>query len=1172
MIGWRTRRRSVAEDTGEEAAALAPDSAPGLLARLAVAAPAVGVGTVLLGLSPHLPATAVVVGLIAVMAVLAGRFVVRLYAIDRLACIYVAFLTILWILQHSVMRGSDPSWAVAGTVLAASALIALQPVARIATIHVPVVSNLPGLTPAPEPWTRNRLFDLLALLAIGAGASLAVIGAPTWWWVALALVVAARPAIALVWAVRRLLAVRAIERSIDGVVADYAPEFYVYTARPDDASYQVHMWLPYLERTGRRFIIIARTNVAARAIIAQTSVPVITRRSLGDLDRLIVPSLRAVFYVNASSGNGAMVRYQQLTHVYLGHGDSDKPPSYNPTHAMYDKVFCAGPAAIDRYGVHGVDIPRSTFEIVGRPQVETVRPASGSAVPSTVLYAPTWRGHVSETLLYSLPQGEQIIRALLDRDLTVIFRPHPFSHEFPEDAAVVRRMDAMLAADAAASGRAHLFGAAAETERSIVDCINASDAMISDVSSVVSDYLFSGKPFALVAVPSPPAEFVREFPVAAGSYVVDAQLSNLDDVLEQMLGPDPLDAERRSIRNYYLGDFSAEGYAQNFVDACVRVIDAPIGEAGGVDDSVDDSRARAAGLVGRARAQISRYAREAVIAGLAATSAVLALVGGPLPATVAGVAAVLTMLVVSRQALRGRELLDRLVGTLVLPRLMIVAAAVVYLNAVGSTATGTVLGVVALAVLATTTITGQAIRPVWTGPGLGVRALPGLAEPPAPRMPAGLAYVTNAAALVLIWLVLVLVQPSGWALLPAAAAGAASAVLAAVSVARAEALDRSKSELGQRIEAYAPRFAVYFGSSIGADYQVGMWLPYFHRIGERFVIITRTLATMNAISALDPKVPVIFRPTLRSLEEVIVPSMTTTFYVNNAVRNTHFIERRELTHVWLNHGDSEKPACFNPVHAIYDKIYAAGQAGIDRYERHGVHIARSKFEIVGRPQVERISRARGPIASLEDLTVLYAPTWRGPYADSRVYSLPLGERIVRGLLDRGVRVVFRAHPFNYRFPEATAAIQRIGRMLDDDRRATQREHLWGAAAETDRTVEDCFNLSDAMIADVSAVVSDYLQSGKPFSIVSVGRSVANLTEEVPAARAAYVLRDDLGDLREVLDNLLQADPLQSAREQTRVYYLADFPADDYADGFLSAARRTLDHPPASDQSSMTSEE
>ena len=84
------------------------------------------------------------------------------------------------------------------------------------------------------------------------------------------------------------------------------------------------------------------------------------------------------------------------------------------------------------------------------------------------------------------------------------------------------------------------------------------------------------------------------------------------------------------------------------------------------------------------------------------------------------------------------------------------------------------------------------------------------------------------------------------------------------------------------------------------------------------------------------RVPIIFRPSLRSVEEIVVPSLTTAFYVNNAARNSHLVERRELTHVWLNHGDSEKPACYNPVHAIYDLLFAAGRAGVDRYARHGV--------------------------------------------------------------------------------------------------------------------------------------------------------------------------------------------------------------------------------------------
>ena len=87
----------------------------------------------------------------------------------------------------------------------------------------------------------------------------------------------------------------------------------VYTSRPDDASYQVTMWLPYLKRAGLPFVVVTRTAEPAAALARLTDVPVIEARSLKLLESIVVPSLRAAFYVNASSGNGALVRYQHLT-------------------------------------------------------------------------------------------------------------------------------------------------------------------------------------------------------------------------------------------------------------------------------------------------------------------------------------------------------------------------------------------------------------------------------------------------------------------------------------------------------------------------------------------------------------------------------------------------------------------------------------------------------------------------------------------------------------------------------------------------------------------------------------------------------------------------------------------------------------------------------------------
>ncbi len=1084
--------------------------------------------------------------------------------------------------------------AFAAAVLAGS-VVAEQQVARAVRFQVPVVTRLPGVQPPPP--TRE-----LGLPAVAASMAATLLGLglawgrlSPWWWVLMA-VVAVVPVAVMAWNGRlKIVHARRQRRQLPLAVADYAPEIVVYTSRPDDASYQVRMWLPYLERAGLRILVVARNKVPAAALAEVTDLPVVEARRMSDLESLVVPSLRAAFYVNASSGNGAFVRFQHLTHVYLGHGDSDKPPSYNPTHAMYDQVFAAGPAAIRRYAAHGVRIPEEKFQVVGRPQVEGVRPAVRAVADTAdpvVLYAPTWRGHVEETLFYSLPRGEEIVSALLTRGATVMFRPHPFNYDFPDDAAAVRAVQALLESDARRTGRAHVWGPAAESDRDVFDCVNDSDAMVSDVSAVVSDYLFSGKPFAMVAVPSEPAAFTAEFPIAAASYVVRGDLTNLDDQLAQLLGPDPIAAQRLALRSDYLGDFAAEGYADVFVQAVRHVArqdradltteEQPDGEES-VDPVTDDeSGAEVEGsteaegnaeAVAPTRRGFRRYARlvRRVGLNLGATAIALVALATALLAAPAWLTSLLGLLAIwsalasvpsnVRRASRRSRLLAEGDGT----RAVLLVALTVLLVRTGA---GSTLVMLAVAGTGVALAVERRVRAAWSSFGLIAVDLPAAVRQV--RQPFGRGWLTLAGFAVLA--VGFVLATLGDLQIGGRTAGTVFFVVAAVffalflevlerSLRRANQAARGELQLRDALIEHAPQFAVYFASTVGIGYQVGMWLPYFVRLGRPFVIVTRTVPMLRQVARLCAdqglSVPIVHRPTLRSLEEVIVPSMTTAFYVNNAVRNTHFIERRELTHVWLNHGDSEKPACFNPVHAIYDLIFSAGRAGVDRYARHGVHIPAEKFRVVGRPQVEQIAPARGPVAEQQPPTVLYAPTWQGPYADTRVYSLPLGADIVQALLDRGVRVVFRAHPFNYRYSECRELIARIGAMLDGDRRRTGREHLWGEAAERALTIEDCFNLSDAMISDVSAVVSDYLHSTKPFAMVSVGRTPDQLVVEAPAARASYVLREDLSNLDAVLDDLLGADPLVTTRDATRIYYLGDFDHERYADGFLDEARRVI---------------
>lgn len=1054
------------------------------------------------------------------------------------------------------------------------------------------VLQLPGVGRAPRVFLLTQPIIYLQLVFLGYGVLVDTLDFSAVGWFILGAAIAT---LMLVRATSVFLRRRfngQVERSVPSLIADYAPEFAIYTARPDDASYQVAMWLPYLERTGKKFIIITRAEEPSHALAELTDAPVILRNRLSDLDDLVVPSLSTIFYVNASSGNGAMVRYSQFTHVYLGHGDSDKPPSYNPTHAMYDKIYAAGPAATRRYAAHGVLIDPEKFTIVGRPQLEILEPAP-PVVPSepAVLYAPTWRGHVEETFLHSIPSAVAIVTALLQRGVRVIFRPHPFSYHFQEDVEIIREVHELLSADTAKTGRTHLYGPAAERDLDIIGCMNASDAMISDVSSVVSDYLFSCKPLAMVVVNTPMDLFREEYPIARAAYLLASDLGNIEAVLAQLLGPDPLQARRAELREDYLGDFPIETYASAFIQAAQETIEKrhtatsvealePIDvpeedserneELPANDDQTTDladdadtelsaigstthEKPRARWLarqrllrVRNKALRMARYFLPDVFAGLA-LGATAAFGINSYAFLIPALLALAIFVYLHRRGLRSQAQMNRALGSVPIAR-SLVAVTLLAGMAVGGHSWASIIGP-GLAFLAIS-LEGPAVT-VWRAAGLQSRNLPGTEKARPLPFARGWAGMTSALALTAMSVGAVLMTDSSIVqLLFGAISLAITSYVLVRGVQRRYINVELETRLPELLGNVAPRFCVYFGSNVGVSYQLGMWVPYLDRLGLPYVVVTRNLKMMRAAAKVTDA-PVIYRRTLASVEDVLIPGMTAALYVNNAVKNTHLIERRELTHIWLNHGDSEKPACYNPVHGIYDKIFAAGQAGIDRYARHGVKIPREKFAIVGRPQVERISR-RTNVDGAE--TVLYAPTWSGPYADTTVYSLPMGEEIVQSLLDRSCSVIFRAHPFNYRYPDAESAIQRICALLAKDTQKTGRRHIYGDEAERDMSFVDCFNASDAMVSDVSAMVSDFLQSEKPFAVVAANTTVKQLHSDMPATQSGYVLHGDLSNLDEVLDNLLVHDPLAARREEIREYYLGGFPADSYANGFIETAR------------------
>ncbi|MGW0628560.1 hypothetical protein [Streptomyces sp. NPDC002758] len=87
---------------------------------------------------------------------------------------------------------------------------------------------------------------------------------------------------------------------------------------------------------------------------------------------------------------------------------------------------------------------------------------------------------------------------------------------------------------------------------------------------------------------------------------------------------------------------------------------------------------------------------------------------------------------------------------------------------------------------------------------------------------------------------------------------------------------------------------------------------------------------------------------------------------------------------------------------------------------------------------------------------------------------------------------------------------------------------------------DCFNVSDAMVSDISSVVSDFIASGKPYAVTdSAELGVEEFKRQNTAVRAAVILSNSAKELGGLLDAVRDpsADPLAGDRTELKRYLL-----------------------------------
>ena len=292
-------------------------------------------------------------------------------------------------------------------------------------------------------------------------------------------------------------------------------------------------------------------------------------REEGDLRaiRAMLPkTVRAALYVYSRENDDFMKVRRRVTHVWLHHGDSDKEACFRRKSAAYDVLVVAGQAAIDRYATHGVRIPVGEVQDSWSSPDREHRNSDGLNLhrrqPGRALRTDLVRRRLQEQpLLPSYWHSYRLrpTRAQINSDL-------PAAPGQPHTAGGSRRD--CRNSRAPASGRRGDVTAASlgrGGRRPFAELANAADAMVADVSGVVTDFMQSLKPFAMVATGDNTDTFRARFPSSRSAYVIEWDLSTLDDALDAMVGDDPLAATRVERREYYLGGYENGESARAFV-------------------------------------------------------------------------------------------------------------------------------------------------------------------------------------------------------------------------------------------------------------------------------------------------------------------------------------------------------------------------------------------------------------------------------------------------------------------------------------------------------------------------------------------------------------------------------------------------------------------------------
>lgn len=316
---------------------------------------------------------------------------------------------------------------------------------------------------------------------------------------------------------------------------------------------------------------------------------------------------------------------------------------------------------------------------------------------------------------------------------------------------------------------------------------------------------------------------------------------------------------------------------------------------------------------------------------------------------------------------------------------------------------------------------------------------------------------------------------------------------------------------------------------------LSQWIPFFEQSGEQYIVLVRNVDLYKWVQDTYPFVAVVYAKNPTDIENLLnnLAFIKGIYYLSNTGNMIHTLRFNGYQHVFLGHGDSDKTASAHKFFRVYDEIWVAGQAHIDRFKHAGFETRHLNFVKVGRPMLANVLKNNeAEWATRRTPKILYLPTWEGVYEEGNYSSVRISAIMLTEIHHR-----FKL-PMEVKFHPSTGSRDKILTNVNQQI-GIELQRLGADFMVVDRLtpVGNLISNANIYICDISAVVSECIAGNAPlFVYIPKDKEIKISQSDMSYEDYAYVF-SNVEELCEQLEQVLNGNDFKKEQRLKAMDYL-----------------------------------